>query len=252
MEVEAGTFSVDVRGQMFSLPTDQAPAADVERHLRNRMQPENADLRKQAAAEAKACVSAIDTLMRGGNAVCSSLHNGRHIGIVSTGKVIDGVVSFEIGAGTSSSSVLGVAVCLGSQVDAPYSPGVIENLIEATNYHPQCHPDAHHVWVIMLGPGRMRICFMESDTIHLSAVQSIDSPAGCLLLGAAMANVTLSESWRLGADPTMKWRQAIERKANEGSEVSLRVKRRNTIHDDVVFAPVNSTLHHPAAPSPKR
>ncbi|KAJ2804158.1 hypothetical protein H4S07_004293, partial [Coemansia furcata] len=92
------------------------------------------------------------------------------------------------------------------------------------NRHVQLHPDVRHAWAIMLGPGCMRICFMESDTIHLSAVQSIDSPAGCLLLGAAVANAAHSESWRPGADPTMKWRQAIEHKADKGSEVSLRVK----------------------------
>ncbi|KAJ2829542.1 hypothetical protein GGI24_002114, partial [Coemansia furcata] len=82
--------------------------------------------------------------------------------------------------------------CLGSHEDAPILAGVVGNLLEAMNHHVRPHPDAHHVWAIMLGPGRMRVCFMEFDTIHLSAVQSIDSPASCLLLGATMANVTLS------------------------------------------------------------
>ncbi|KAJ2829195.1 hypothetical protein GGI24_002199, partial [Coemansia furcata] len=61
--VEAGALSVNVRGEEYMVSADQAPAMDLERHLRNRMQPEEATLRTVAAAEAKLCVSAIDALM---------------------------------------------------------------------------------------------------------------------------------------------------------------------------------------------
>ncbi|KAJ2795519.1 hypothetical protein H4S07_006466, partial [Coemansia furcata] len=42
-----------------------------------------------------------------------------------------------------------------------------------------------------------------------------------------------------------------KRKADESSEASPRVKRANTMNDDVGFAPANSTLHLPAPSDPE-
>ncbi|KAJ2797317.1 hypothetical protein H4S07_005979, partial [Coemansia furcata] len=197
--VEAGAFRVNVRGEEYMVSADQAPARELERHLKKRMRPENSGLRKQAAAEAELCVSAIDALMceqqvclgallarqrrtrrrmntapglmdmfilneaslmfsskdwaeeampgivrAGMGAVCSSLRSGRPIGIVSIGDVFEGALCFEIGAGTGSCSVLGVAVSQVSSVNAPYSSGVINNLMEAMDCHARRHPDVRH------------------------------------------------------------------------------------------------------------
>ncbi|KAJ2817174.1 hypothetical protein FBU31_006314, partial [Coemansia sp. 'formosensis'] len=118
--------------------------------------------------------------------VFSSLCRGRSIGVESTGDVVNGVMTFEIGAGSSSCSVLGVAACLAADIDEPYSSGVINILLEAMNSHAWSNPDIRYAWAIMLGPGCVRVCLIEPDAIHLSAVHNTDTPAGRLLLGAAV------------------------------------------------------------------
>ncbi|KAJ2799690.1 hypothetical protein H4S07_005372, partial [Coemansia furcata] len=143
--------------------------------------------------------------------VFSSLRRGRSIGVESTGDVVNGVMAFEIGAGSSSCSVLGVAACLAGDIDEPYSSGVINILLEAMNSHAWSNPDIRYAWAIMLGPGCVRVCLLEPDAIHLSAVHNTDTPAGRLLLGATVVHAAMSEPWRLGADPTMRWRDDIER-----------------------------------------
>ncbi|KAJ2459644.1 hypothetical protein GGF42_001343, partial [Coemansia sp. RSA 2424] len=64
LEVERGAFRVDVCGHQFSVPADQAPAAEVEKQLLQLLQPANSRLRAQAAAAVQAGVSAIDALMQ--------------------------------------------------------------------------------------------------------------------------------------------------------------------------------------------
>ncbi|KAJ2811680.1 hypothetical protein H4S07_001901, partial [Coemansia furcata] len=262
--VERGAFRVDVCGQQFSVPTEQGPAADVERQLLQLLQPANARLRAQAAAAAAVGAAAVEGLMgglltgteaalarlrrtrrrvstapvaaevaapteaslmlgkddwaaaatpgivrAGMGAVCASLRSGRGIGVEVAGDVIDGVMSFEIGAG--SSAVLGVAVCVAAEVDAPFSSGVMESVVAAMNRHARRHADVRHAWALMLGPGCVRACLLEPDAVHLTAVQSTAAPAGRLLLGTIVASAALAEPWRLGADPTMRWRQDLDR-----------------------------------------
>ncbi|KAJ2867863.1 hypothetical protein GGH94_000531 [Coemansia aciculifera] len=263
LEVERGAFRVDVCGHQFSVPTDQAAAAEVDQQLLQQLQPVNTRLRAQAAAATEVGISAIDALMQGRltqsaavlarlrrtrrrvstaleaaevplpseaasmfsenewdpaaargivsagmNVVVGTLRSGRPIGI-ECADVVDGVMSFELGTG--SCAVLGVAACSVSDVDTPFASGVMESVVAAMNRHARRHPDVRHAWVIMLGPGRVRVCLVESDAMHVSESLSTDTPAGRRLLATAVANATLAESWRLGSDPTMKWCKDIQR-----------------------------------------
>ncbi|KAJ2072701.1 hypothetical protein GGH13_002504 [Coemansia sp. S155-1] len=256
LEVERGAFRVDVCGHQFSVPTDQAEAADVERFLARQMQPANARLRAQAAAAAEAGVAAIGALAHGQptqpaaamarlrrtrrrvstaleaaevpmleekewdpalaagivrvgmEAVVGAVRSSRALG-VECSDVVDGVLSFQVGAG--SSAVLGVAACAGADVETPFASGVMESVVAAKNRHARRNPDVRHSWVVLLAPGRVRVCLAEFDAMHVSAVQKTTDRAGRALLAAVAAHAAFSEPWRLGSDPSMRWRADIGR-----------------------------------------
>ncbi|KAJ2491131.1 hypothetical protein IWW37_002584 [Coemansia sp. RSA 2050] len=264
LKVERGAFRVDVCGHQLSVPTDQAPAEDVERQLAELAQPSDPSAQARAAAAAQEGVAALGILMRahdsqaavaaaatrlrrtrlrkstapstaeapvasettsmficddwevaaapgivraGLRAVCSKVGSG--LSIVCADEVVDGVMSFEIGGG--SSSVLGVAACCGLDVDTPFSSGLMESVVAAMNSHARRNADVRHAWAILLGPGRVRLCLMEPDAIHVSMVQSTAGHGGRLQLCTAVAHAALAEPWRLGSDPSMRWRPDIER-----------------------------------------
>ncbi|KAJ2115021.1 hypothetical protein IW146_002630 [Coemansia sp. RSA 922] len=256
LEVERGAFRVDVCGHQFSVPTDQAEAADVERFLARQMQPANARLRAQAAAAAEAGVAAIGALAHGQptqpaaamarlrrtrrrvstaleaaevpmleekewdpalaagivrvgmEAVVGAVRSSRALG-VECSDVVDGVLSFQVGAG--SSAVLGVAACAGADVETPFASGVMESVVAAKNRHARRNPDVRHSWVVLLAPGRVRVCLAEFDAMHVSAVQKTTDRAGRALLAAVAAHAAFAEPWRLGSDPSMRWRADIGR-----------------------------------------
>ncbi|KAJ2813949.1 hypothetical protein H4S07_000292 [Coemansia furcata] len=212
-KVCASAIDAEIRGQPASAEAVQA------RQRRTRWRVNSAPEAEEMPAPTEASLmfskgnwaeEAAPGIVRAGmGVVCSSLRSERRISVRLTGDVIDGTMPFEIGAG--SSSVLSVAVCVASKVEAPYSSGVVGTMVAAMNRHAQRHPDVRYAWAIIVGPGCIRVCLMEPDALHLSAVQSTTAPTGCHLLGAAMAHAAFSEPWRLGADPTMQWRQDIGR-----------------------------------------
>ncbi|KAJ2813710.1 hypothetical protein H4S07_000471 [Coemansia furcata] len=264
-EFQRRAFRVDISEKGFSVPIQQAPAADVDRLLLQLLQPADPTLRTQAAKVAEASASAIDFLVKGHLAwalavltrlrrtpddvtmslvdiadmlesesalmfaeedwdraavpdiiqagmdvVCSLLPSECRPAITCADDVVDRSMSFEIGS-RSGNAVLGVPVRTAADVKNPFTPGTIEEIVAVVDRHARRHVAVRYAWVVILGPGCVRVCLAEPDAIHFSAVKSTTTPAGRLLLGAVVAHAAFSEPWRLGGDSTMKWLDSLQR-----------------------------------------
>ncbi|ORX70612.1 hypothetical protein DL89DRAFT_266804 [Linderina pennispora] len=66
-------------------------------------------------------------------------------------------------------------------------------------------------WALVLQPGAVRVCLLESDAIHVSAEMDLATVDGRRALANLYAGMCVSEPWRLGADPTMAWRSELGR-----------------------------------------
>ncbi|KAJ1914638.1 hypothetical protein LPJ71_002263, partial [Coemansia sp. S17] len=115
----------------------------------------------------------------------SAIRGGRPLD-VQCSLAVDGISSFRLGVG--SSAMLGVAACTAAAVETPLESGVMEGVMEAMDQHARSNPDVRFAWAIVLGPGCARVCLLEHGAIHVSAVQYTTHPAGCRLLGAAVAH----------------------------------------------------------------
>ncbi|KAJ2828921.1 hypothetical protein FBU31_002811, partial [Coemansia sp. 'formosensis'] len=151
-----------------------------------------------------------DIIQVGMDVACSLLPSERRPAITCADDVVDRSMSFEIGS-RSGNAVLGVAMRTAADVKNPSTPGTIEEIVAVVDRHARCHVAVRYAWVVILGPGCVRVCLAEPDAIHFSAVKSTTTPAGRLLLGAVVAHVAFSEPWRLGGDPTMKWLDNLQR-----------------------------------------
>ncbi|KAJ2258129.1 hypothetical protein GGI13_000696 [Coemansia sp. RSA 455] len=154
--------------------------------------------------------AAQDIVRAGMGAIIASFQGQRPVGIAFSDIDVDhGTLAFELGAG--SSSILGIATCSASDVEAPFASRIMERVVAKVNRHTQSHPDVRFKWVLILGPGRVRVCLAELDAVHLSAVQKTTEKVGRFLLGSITAHAAFSEPWRLGSDPSMKWCDDIRR-----------------------------------------
>ncbi|KAJ2808699.1 hypothetical protein H4R20_000709 [Coemansia guatemalensis] len=136
----------------------------------------------------------------------------------------DGVVEFAVapaaldGDGTActdaADSLVGVYT---TREDAaqPFTTGLVEYLIAGMNRHARQRPDVRHAWGLIAAPGSVRWCLLESDAIHVTGEVDLGTCEGRRALATVYVGLCLSESWRLGADPTMCWRADIERWAIE-------------------------------------
>ncbi|KAJ2689580.1 hypothetical protein IWW39_001384 [Coemansia spiralis] len=194
----------------------QAAAAAATRQRRTRLRKSTAPIiEAPAVSEATPMfvsddweAAAAPGIVRAGlKAVCSKVDG--ELSVACGDEVVDGVMCFEIGDG--SRSVLGVAACCGLDVDTPFTSGLMESVVAAMNSHARRNADVRHAWAILLGPGRVRLCLMEPDAIHVSMVQSTTGHGGRLLLCNAVAHAAFTESPRLGGDSSMRWRPDIER-----------------------------------------
>ncbi|KAJ2261967.1 hypothetical protein GGI01_001891 [Coemansia sp. RSA 376] len=154
--------------------------------------------------------AAQDIVRAGMGAIMASFQGQRPVGIAFSDIDVDhGTLAFELGAG--SSSILGIATCSASDVETPFASRIMERVVAEVNRHMQSHPDVRFKWVLILGPGRVRVCLAELDAVHLSAVQKTTDNVGRFLLGSITAHAAFSEPWRLGSDPSMKWCDDIRR-----------------------------------------
>ncbi|KAJ1735804.1 hypothetical protein LPJ61_000353 [Coemansia biformis] len=97
----------------------------------------------------------------------------------------------------------------------PFSTGLAEYLIAGMNRHARDRPNVRHAWALVLTPGAARWCLMESDAIHVTAETNLNTRDGRRALVETFVSLALCESWRLGADPSMRWRPDIGRWAVE-------------------------------------
>ncbi|KAJ2432073.1 hypothetical protein GGF41_000224 [Coemansia sp. RSA 2531] len=154
--------------------------------------------------------AAQDIVRAGMGAIIASFQGQRPVGIAFSDIDVDhGTLAFELGAG--SSSVLGIATCSAFDVETPFASRIMERVVAEVNRHTQSHPDVRFKWVLILGPGRVRVCLAELDAAHLSAVQKTTDKVGRFLLGSITAHAAFSEPWRLGSDQSMKWCDDIRR-----------------------------------------
>ncbi|KAJ2257465.1 hypothetical protein GGI13_000897 [Coemansia sp. RSA 455] len=140
--------------------------------------------------------------------VSSTLSSGRPVRIKCS-NAVDNFMSFELGNG--GDIILGVAAYTSSDVEMPVTSGILDVVIAAMDRHANRQINVRHAWVLILGPGRVRVCKVEHNAIRFSAVQFTADSVGIHLLGAALAFVALAEDWKLGSDPTMRWRENIRR-----------------------------------------
>ncbi|KAJ2079393.1 hypothetical protein H4R24_003808 [Coemansia sp. RSA 988] len=136
----------------------------------------------------------------------------------------DGVIEFAVapaaldGDGTAcadaADSLVGVYT---TREDAaqPFTTGLVEYLIAGMNRHARQRPDVRHAWGLIVAPGSVRWCLLESDAIHVTGEVDLGTRDGRRALATVYVGLCLSEAWRLGADPTMCWRADIERWAIE-------------------------------------
>ncbi|KAI9481758.1 hypothetical protein IWW42_005427 [Coemansia sp. RSA 1085] len=93
----------------------------------------------------------------------------------------------------------------------PFSTGLVEYLIAGMNRHARTRPDVRYGWALVLTCGTARFCLMESDAIHVTSELDLSTREGRRTFAEVFVGLSLSEAWRLGADPTMRWRPDIER-----------------------------------------
>ncbi|KAJ2101163.1 hypothetical protein GGI16_003520, partial [Coemansia sp. S142-1] len=153
------------------------------------------------------CSDAVPGIVCAGIGVASStLSSGRPVKI-NCSNAVDNFMSFELGNG--GDIILGVAAYTSSDVEMPVTSGILDVVIAAINRHANRQINVRHAWVLILGPGRVRVCKVEHNAIRFSAVQFTADSVGIHLLGAALAFVALAEDWKLGSDPTMRWCENI-------------------------------------------
>ncbi|KAJ2785527.1 hypothetical protein H4R18_000472 [Coemansia javaensis] len=97
----------------------------------------------------------------------------------------------------------------------PFTTGLVEYMIAGMNRHARSRPNVRHAWGLLLTPGAARLWLMESDAIHVTGEIGLRTRAGRRQLAELYAGLALSEPWRLGADPSMRWRADIGRWAVE-------------------------------------
>ncbi|KAJ1765741.1 hypothetical protein LPJ74_006231 [Coemansia sp. RSA 1843] len=127
----------------------------------------------------------------------------------------------------ASDSVVGIYTTR-DDAERPFSTGLIEYLISGMNRHARTHLNVRHAWALVLAPGIMRYCLVESDAIHMSSAHDLATAAGRRALVDFYTNACLAEPWRLGADPTMRWQAAIGRweiECPNADDVSRRHRR---------------------------
>ncbi|KAJ2551948.1 hypothetical protein EV175_003496 [Coemansia sp. RSA 1933] len=122
----------------------------------------------------------------------------------------DAVVEFVASSAEGSEAVVGVYTTR-EDAERPFSTGLVEYLIAGMNRHARTQLSVRHAWALVLAPGAMRICLIESDAIHVSRAHNLDTPEGRYAMASFYTAMCLAEAWRLGADPTMVWRADIGR-----------------------------------------
>ncbi|KAJ2384004.1 hypothetical protein H4S02_005025, partial [Coemansia sp. RSA 2611] len=137
----------------------------------------------------------------------------------------DGVVEFagvphalhadrESADGDAADALVGVYTTREDAAE-PFSTGLVEYLIAGMNRHARARPNVRHAWALVLTPGAMRVCLLESDAIHVSDEYDLGTRQGRRVLAEVVTGLSLSEAWRLGADPSMRWDAAAGRWAIE-------------------------------------
>ncbi|KAJ1731720.1 hypothetical protein LPJ72_003797, partial [Coemansia sp. Benny D160-2] len=151
--------------------------------------------------------------------------------VAAAGSSGTGVVEFEL-AGGDGGSVVGAYASHGD-AERPFSTGLVESLISGMNRLARRRLNVRHAWGVVLAPGAMRVCLVESDAIHVSSMFDLATGDGRRALAAMFASVSLAEAWRVGVDPTMRWRDdiacwEIECPSADASPDASRRRRRTT------------------------
>ncbi|KAJ1843604.1 hypothetical protein LPJ73_005439 [Coemansia sp. RSA 2703] len=124
----------------------------------------------------------------------------------------DGIAEFAVAepSGEPAAVVLGIAAPQ-SDFARPFSSGLAEFLVAAMNRHARRALAVRHAWALLLAPGHARLCLVESDAIHFTRALALDAADARAHLGAMLGGLTRSDAWRLGGDPSMRWRDDIDR-----------------------------------------
>ncbi|KAJ2359032.1 hypothetical protein IWW50_000126 [Coemansia erecta] len=93
----------------------------------------------------------------------------------------------------------------------PFATGLVEYLIAGMNRHARARPNVRHAWAAVFTGSTARFCLLESDAIHVTSELDLATRGGRRALAAVYVGLCLSEAWRLGADPSMRWRTDIGR-----------------------------------------
>ncbi|KAJ1721584.1 hypothetical protein LPJ53_003895, partial [Coemansia erecta] len=134
----------------------------------------------------------------------------------------DGISEFAVAepsgepGGEPGGEPLAAAVLLGiaapqSDFARPFSSGLAEFLVAAMNRHARRVLSVRHAWALLLAPGHARLCLVESDAIHFTRALALDAPDARAHFGAMLGGLARSDAWRLGGDPSMRWRGDIGR-----------------------------------------
>ncbi|KAJ1797577.1 hypothetical protein LPJ59_003049, partial [Coemansia sp. RSA 2399] len=168
----------------------------------------------------------------------------------------DAVVEFmasPIHAGSTSDSVVGIYTTR-DDAERPFSTGLIEYLISGMNRHARQHLNVRHAWALVLAPGAMRVCLVESDAIHMSSTHNLATPGGRRALVDFYVNVCLAEPWRLGADPTMRWHAGVGRweiecpSADAGGGSGNSKRHRRTTRNSLAVQQATTVVYAARAP----
>ncbi|KAJ2786663.1 hypothetical protein GGI15_001337 [Coemansia interrupta] len=124
----------------------------------------------------------------------------------------DGIVEFAVAepSGEPAATLLGVAAPQ-SDFARPFSSGLAEFLVAAMNRHARRALSVRHAWALLLAPGRARLCLVESDAIHFTRALVLDAADARAHFGAMVGGLARSDAWRLGGDPSMRWRGDVDR-----------------------------------------
>ncbi|KAJ2704883.1 hypothetical protein FB645_002916 [Coemansia sp. IMI 203386] len=136
-------------------------------------------------------------------------HTWRSFRVSERQRLGDGIEEFVVG-GSDSLGFVGVAA---PQVDVerPFSTGLAEFLVAAMNRHARTVLSVRHLWALLVSPGRLRLCLVEPDAIHIGRALNVGTAEGRGRAVELMAYLGMAEAWRLGADPSMRWREDLDR-----------------------------------------
>ncbi|KAJ2879779.1 hypothetical protein FB639_003000, partial [Coemansia asiatica] len=125
-------------------------------------------------------------------------------------KLGDGIEEFVVSSSDINIGLIGVAAPL-VDLERPFSTGLAEFLVSCMNRYARNLLNVRYLWALIVCPGRIRLCLVETDAIHIAKALDVGTCEGRDKLIELITNLGTAEPLKLGLDPSMRWRDDLDR-----------------------------------------